>query len=297
MKNNHIIKSFTYPVIKDSDKNFEKKFGDNGISGSIINETGDWTKYLAPNELQSQNGVESSACFVEANQKTIGILKEYQYGIKDENYSARFNALLSDGTEVGGDPLKGAYSIKKDGLIPQSMMDWKDIETWGDYHSWKGTDKDKCISKGQQEAREWDKKYYILFEKDDPIEVKYNNIRQALKRSPVPISVYAWLEKDGAYYKPNGADDTHLTTAIVVDIKDNCLIVQDTYEPFIKKLAPNTNPDFGMYWIIRNKSPEEVLKDAQKNFIILLLEYVAYLFKKIGNVAGEIIGAVFQKRN
>lgn len=283
-------KSFIYPEIHKEDRRYA------GIAGSIINPSANWTKSLTPDEEQSQNGVEPSSCYVEASQATIAILKEYIYNIKDENYSARFNALLSGGTESGGDPLKGGYSIKKDGLIPQFMMDWQGVKSWLDYHSWKGVNKTECIDKGQEEAREWDKKYYILFEKDDPIEVKYNNIRQALKRSPVPISVYAWLEKDGKYYKPEGVDDTHLVVCIGIT-DNNELIVRDTYKPFIKTLAPNTNPDFGMYWIIRKKTPEEILNDTQKSLIILLLNYVTSLIKKTARFAGEIINATFSKRN
>jgi len=286
-----MINSFIYPDIKKEDRKYA------GIAGDVINPSGNWQAFLPPDELQSQNNVEPSSCYVEANQATVAILKEYIYGIKDENYSARFNALLSNGTPTGGDPLKGAYSIKKDGLIPQSMMDWKGVFNFDDFHSWKGVDKEACIVKGQQEAREWDKKYYILFEKDDPIEVKYNNIRQALKRSPVPISVYAWLEKDGKYYKPENTRDTHLVTGIVIGIKDNCLILRDTYEPFIKTLAPNTNPDFGMYWTIRKKSPEEILNATQKSLIIKLYELLVHLIKKSANIAGEIINSTLQKRN
>lgn len=286
-----MIKSFKYPEIKKEDRKYS------GIAGNEINPSGDWSQYLPPDEEQRVNGVESSACYVEAQQATIAILKEYQYNIKDENYSARFNALLSGGTETGGDPLKAAYSIKKDGLIPQSMMDWHGIKSWEDFHSWKGVDKDKCIAKGQEEARLWDKKYYILFEKDDPLPLKYLRIRQALLRSPVPISVYAWAEKDGRYYKPEGAEDTHLTTAICVDVTDkNELIVRDTYKPFKKTLAPNTNPDFGMYWVIRQRSPQEMLENIQKNFIIILMQYVASLFTKIKRTAGEIIVATFSKK-
>lgn len=287
-----MIHSFKYPDIKLEDRKYA------GIAGSVINESGDWSKYLTPDEEQARNGVEPSSCFVEANQAAIAILKEYQYGIKDENYSARFNALLADGTETGGDPLKAAYSIKKDGLIPQSMMDWKDINSWEDFHSWKGVDKELCITKGQEEARQWDKKYYILFEKHDPIELKYLLIRQALLRSPVPISVFAWAERDGKYYKPEGADDTHLVTGICMGITDkNELIIRDTYKPFIKILEPNTNPDFGMYWVIRKLSTEEILKNTQKSLIIKLLEYASLLLKKISRVAGEFVSGVFAKRN
>lgn len=288
IKMDKMIYSFKYPEIKKEDRRYA------GIAGSVINNSGDWEAYLTPFEDQNVNNVESSACYVEANQAVVASLKEYIYGIKDENYSSRFNALLSSGTESGGDPLKAGLSIKKDGLIPQSMMDWKDIKSWSDFHSWKGVLKDECISKGQEEAREWDKKYYILSEKDDPLEVKYNNLRQGLKRSPVAISVYAWLERDGKYYKPKGVDDTHLVKVIKVN-SDNSIVIRDTYSPYIKVLEANTDFDFSMYWILRKKSPEEILKDTQKSLIIILYEYIARLLKTASGLAGEIVEAVFKK--
>lgn len=283
---NKLIHSFIYPEIKKDDRRYA------GISGSEINSKGDWSDFLPPFEDQNVAGVESSACYVEGNQAVVATLKEYIYGILDENNSARFNALLSKGTSTGGDPLKAGYSIKTDGLIPQSMMDWHGVNSWEYFHSWNGVDKAQCLVKGQQEAIQWDKKYYILSEKNDPLEVKYNNLRQALKRSPVALSVYAWIERNGKYYKPQGARDTHLVMAIGLTDK-NEIIIRDTYKPYIKILEANTDFDFSMYWILRKKSTEEVLNDTQKSLIINLLKYVVILLKKIGNVAGKVLGRIF----
>lgn len=283
--------SFIYPEVKEKDRSYASC-----MSGAIIREDGDWRDYLPPNEDQNVGGVESSACYIEAQQATIATIREEEFGIKDKNYSARFNALLSNGTEDGGDPLKGGYSIKHDGLIPQELMDWQGIDSWGDFHSWKGVNKERCISEGLIEAHQWEKIYKIVAEREDPLEIKYINLIKALKRSPVPLSVYAWLERGGKYYKPRGLRDNHLVMALHVD-KDNSITIRDTYYPYIKVLEPNYDFDFAMYWMIRPKSKEEQLKESQLSLIQLLQKYVVFLLSKIYQTAGEVVSGIFSKRN
>lgn len=286
-----MINSFLYPEIDDTTRHFA------GYA-PIINPSGDWTGSLTPFEEQRVNNTEPSDCFIQAQQSCIAILKEYIYGIKDEDYLADFNALLSGGTPVGGDPIKGALSIKKDGLIPQSMRDRTGIKTWEEYHSWKGMDKDKCIAKGQEESRQWDKTFRVVVEKDMPLKTKYELLKDELKRCPPPISCYAWVERNGKYYKPEGVRDTHLVDAIVLKITDNNeIVVKDTYPPFIKTLEANFDFEFAMGWTIRKKSTEEMLNDTQKSLIIKLYELLALLIKKASGLAGELVAGIFSKKN
>lgn len=287
-----MIYSFLYPEIKDEDRNYQF-----GSVDPVINPSGNWEQALTPFEEQKQNNVEPSSCYIEAQQAAVATLKEFLYQIKDENYSSRFNALLSGGTEQGGDPLKGALSIKKDGLIPQWMMDFGFyIKNWDNFHSWLGVNKGQCISKGQEEANQWDKKYKIIFEKDEDIKDKYAKLKDALTRYACAISVFAWLEVDGMYHKPKGSSDTHLVQVIKLNY-DNSLIVKDTYSPFIKVIEPNTDFDFCIGWTVRKLSTEEQLQNAQKNLILLLLEYVKQLLSQIKRTSGEIISGIFSSQN
>ena len=285
------LNSFIYPNIDEQTRNFA------GVA-PIINLNGDWTQFVPPNEEQRQNGVESSACFVEAQQACIAILKEYIYGIKDENYSARFNALLSGGTETGGDPVKGALSIKKDGLIPQSMMDWEGVNSFDDFHSWNGVDKGQCIAEGKKEASLWDKQFRIVVEKDMPLKTKYELLKEELKRCPVPMSFYAWCERNGKYYKPQGVSDCHLITAIVLKVSDdNEITIRDTYYPYIKVLEANSDFDFAMGWTIKKLSTEQQLNNAQKGLIILLYERIKQLLSQLKANLGEVITGIYDPKN
>lgn len=280
-----MINSFIYPEIKKEDREFAGVF-------PVINPSKNW-RDIAINELQARNGVEPSSCFIEAQQAIIAVLLEFIYGIKDLNFSARYNALLSGGTAMGGDPIKGALSIKKDGLIPQEMMDWKDVECWNDYHSWKGVDKEKCIAEGKNFVNQYDMSYKIVFERDTPLKTKYLLLEEALKCSPVAVSVYAWVEKDGIYYKPEGVRDTHLTMVAVGMNDKGQVIVRDTYEPFYKTLAKDTDFEFAIGWSVRKRNPQEMLDLAKKNIIIVMYELVKRLLIQIKSVSGEIISGIF----
>jgi len=286
-----MINSFIYPEIKVEDR----LFGGGLFTEPSINYNADWRKITNPDEDQRVGGVESSACYIEAQQATDSSLKEMLYNIMDENYSARFNALLSGGTEVGGDPIRGALSLKNDGVVPQWMMDFGTyIKSWDDFHSWKGVDKGQCLLEGKKDANTWVKTFKIIAEKDTPLKVKYDNLREGLKRSPCPLSVYAWAERNGRYYKPKGVRDTHLVKAEYVD-KDNSIWIKDTYPPYVKVLEPNFDFEFAMYRTLSkrqdviNRSFLEILKAMVK----LLQGYVSILSKNMG----EVIGNIFSKRN
>lgn len=284
-----MIHSFKYPEIKREDREYQ--FG----SVDPVNPSGDWNTPITPFEEQRINNVEPSDCYVQASQSAIASYLELLYNIKDSDFLADFNALLSNGTPTGGDPLKGAYSIKNDGLIPQSMRDRTGLQSWDEYHSWKGMDKDKCIAKGKEEARQTYKKYKIISEKGDSLEDKYAKLKDGLTRYACVVSVAAWFERDGKYYKPKGYDDTHLVQVLSIN-ENNEITIKDTYAPHIKVLEANTDFDFSMGWVIRKKSPEEILNDTQKSLIIILMQYVANLLKQFKKVAGEIITGVFSKR-
>ena len=285
---NIIIKpSFIYPNIPKT----AYKFGSNKFPATILNETGDWRNFLVPEELQTRNGIESSACYVEAQQHSIASLQEKLYTELDKNYSARFNALLSDGSPFGGDPLLAAESIRKnDGLIPDIMMPFSDdISSWDEYHSWKGVNKDICIATGKDFLEKWKLNYDIVFERRDTLEYKYNSLREALKYSPCPLSVYGKVDSTGNYEeKPLGANDTHLLLAVYVD-SDNCIWVFDTYAPFLKKLPANYDSDFCMRWSIAKITKEEVKKKSLWHRFVqwFLKEKLIYREFKIFNILNK----------
>lgn len=270
-----IKQNFKYPEI--TDKHY--RFGSNKFDDVILVPDGDWRPYLPIGEEQNRRGVESSACFVEAPQHAIATIEEKIFNELDNNYSARFNALRAEGDENGGDPLKGAESIRKDGLINEDILPFNELITsWNDYHSYKGQSEEVCIAKGQEWLNKKTFNYEVIIEKDDDLNDKYSKLKETLKRCPVPVSVTAWYRNDsGEYYKPEGYDDNHLVLCVYVD-ENNCPYIWDTYSPFLKRLTSMYNFDFGMRVAVKKKT--EIPQDSRKD----ICDVIKSLIKKIFHV-------------
>lgn len=265
--------NFIYPDIKPNDL----VFGKNEVVGEILRPDGDWRNFLPPEEIQKRNGIESSACFCEAQQHAIATILEEQYWDADNNYSARFNALLSGGTEYGGNPLECGQSIRHDGLVKETTMPFDDsIQSWSDYHSFKGVNELTCRAEGLKWLTRWKPNYSIVFTREHTLEEKYSLLREALKRSPVPISVCGVVDETGNYIqKLEGMVDTHMVLAVYVD-NNNCIHIRDTYPSFNKILPPNYNPDFGMSWVVTRL---EMVKKRETVFDILKRLFIRFMVK------------------
>lgn len=253
-KNTTIRHSFVYPKIEET----HREYGGSFLLNPIINPTGDWRKTLPPFEEQRREGVDSSACYIEAQQHSIATVEEFSLNELDNNYSARFNALLSNGGEFGGDPIKGADSIRHDGLVKEKSMPQK-TSSWLDFHSWKGVNEEAVRKEGQDDLSKKERRFGIIITRDMSPNSKYEILRQGLMRSPIDISVYgATDETDNYIQKPEGVNDTHMVEVVYLD-ENNLIHVLDTYKPFEKILPPNYNFDFAMGWTVGKKTTYEVV--------------------------------------
>lgn len=267
--------TFVYPEISEASFHF----GAGQVLGNILRPDSDWRPYDTPTEEQRRNGVESSACFIEAQQATIASILEEQFDIPDQNFSARFNLIFSNATPSGGDPLVGAQTFRDRGLIPDTLLPFSDdIKSWEEFRSFKGGDRKFCEEQGKTWRRYWEPLYDIVFEKGEVLEEKYRKLRQALKYSPVPLSVYGVTDGTNYVKKPKGARDTHMVKAVYVDDK-NQIHIRDTYPPFDKVLPANYNSDFAMRWTV--EKVEEVKKSLFKQVIELLKQIIGLYPKPV----------------
>ena len=244
-----IRQDFVYPELNDE----HRTYGGSFLNNPIVNPTGEWRKALPLPEEQRRNKIESSACFIEAQQHVIATIEEFRLNEIDNNYSARFNARLSDSTRWGGDPIVGADSIRHDGLVREESMPFDNsLLSWEDFHSWKGINETKVRAEGQKDISIKDRNFGVIVEKHFPLNTKYELLRQGLLRSPICMSVWGGTDADGNYLpKPDGVDDTHMVEATCLD--GNVIHILDTYPPFEKTLPPNYNFDFAMGWTVSKK--------------------------------------------
>lgn len=198
----------------------------------VINESGDWRPYLPEPETQKKR-IESSGCTNYGSLNLLEILENYLYQEKN-NYSERFQAVMSNQNRNGNDPHKVLESIRNDGVIDDALLPFTNEMTWEEYMSPQPMVLSLKI-KGQQWLNKYILKHEYIYRDTISIDEKKELLKQALKRSPVGVSVYAWLEQDGVYIKPEGARDTHW--CVLVAIEDGTPIIYDSYAPFLKKLS------------------------------------------------------------
>lgn len=267
----NIRQSFKYPEITGD----HYVFGSTQLEANILRPDRDWRRYTPPGELQRRYGVESSACFIEAQQHVIATILEEQYDLPDQNFSARFNMIFTESTPSGGDPLQGANSFRKNGLIPDSMLPFAPyITEWAQFKSFNGANMADCLVEGQKWLNKYDPHYDIVIKKEYDLGIKYERLKDALHFSPIAVSIYGKVDASGNYVpKPAGVSDTHLVELVYID-DNNVPTIFDTYEPFVKQLPANYNFDFGLRWTIDN-TPEKL------SLIALIINKIKELMDKL----------------
>ena len=253
-----MIKNYGYKEEVLSPDDYQ--FGAWKLPTEPIQNNGQWDYFLPFLENQNLNNIETYNCVSFATTSILEILHERLYG-KEENWSDRFLGIVA-GTDpaIGGNtPKKVIDAVRKIGLIEENLLPFEDIDTSEKYYS----------PKPMTTELLWRAKYFL-----DSFDIGYEwvatdpeSIKEALKLSPLGIAVYAWAEKDGLYYRPEGAPDVHYT--ILYGYEDGkfwkCM---DSYEGNIKKLDWN----FGFKTIKRyhlsRKETKLTIWDKVKRFFL-----------------------------
>lgn len=274
--------NFVYPEIKEEDFVFGSA---TEVAAIEVNPDHDWRFDVPPEEDQARNGVESSSCFVAAQTHADATYQEGVYGIKDQNFSERWILVHSKATPSGGDPLKAAQAIRDYGMIPDELLPFSDdIHSWEEFNSLKGGNETKCKEAGEKDKAQWDRKYDIIFRREEDVKVKYTKAKQALGYTVPCVSVHAWVQNEkGEYIKLHGANDNHFVELLYID-EQNRPWIRDTYAPYIKTLEPFYNFDFGMRRLVFKKKDElatvpSVFDALWKNGLIrYFADFIARLF-------------------
>jgi len=223
----------------------------------ILAENGDWTPWLVQKEFQNLNNIEPYACvsFTILNQIEIYIKRKYG---EERNYSDRFLSAIS-GTKEGGNSPQVVYEfLRKIGVVEQDKWPFDNtIDTFDKFYS-------KIPPKLYELAREFNEEWNF---KHEYVPVNWETIEEYIKYSPLLISVYAWIsDAEGYYFRPQGQNDIHATTAVKI-VPLDYLLVFDSYEnPHLKKIRWDSLPQtIKRIWL--EKKPKK-----QKSFWGRILE-------------------------
>ena len=192
-------------------------------------EDGDWSPFLPKYEPQAEK-YETSGCTVWGAQNQIEILYKALYGI-EPNYSERFNYLQIDIDPARGvDPQITYESIRKNGLIDNYLMPVPaTLQDFLDESDLTGS----LRARGQNWLHKHDFKHEWLWANRpvDALEI----MKEALKTSPLGVSVTAWYQDGTRKYVDNGKRNNHW--CVLYKIDGEGLHIFDSYDHSKKILA------------------------------------------------------------
>lgn len=171
------------------------------IGTEVIQPDGQWDGFLPPEEVQNAHEVETMNCTIFGSINMIEILfNKLFHEIK--SFSERYSGVIAGTTENGNDPHTALEAIRKAGLIDDNLLPFDEsIKSWDNYYSPKPMTK-HYLNIGKEFLRQYEFKHEWVFRDGVVLEEKIRLIKEALKRSPVCVSVYAWAaDENNVYYK------------------------------------------------------------------------------------------------
>lgn len=222
----------------------------------VLNVSGQWDAWLPVDELQRIDGVESNACATFGTLSAIEILIKHKYG-QDENYSDRWLAWNS-GTDPkkGNDPHRVSETLRKAG-VPYEV-EWPFAE---DFYT-NPPPKLFETARSFTERLDYRHKYVKTTEEE---------LKDALTRSPLGVSVTAWRSRDGVFYARKGTPNNHWCVLYGYDDAKKCWKIFDSYDNTRKLYTYGSSMKVAKVYRI------DVKPAHQQSFLIFLLEKLKQL--------------------
>lgn len=206
-----------------------------------------WLPYIPEYERQAGVYFDTMACVTFSALNVLEIIYKFKYGV-DINFADRFTAEKSGTTTEGNYLYKVGDSITSiDGFVLEQDWPFDYYATeprfvWNDYYSpisREVTEKGLRNLKNHTLNYEW---------------VTSNKFREAVQGAPIQVIVKPWNRNgQGLYYSRQ--DQGYVHAVVLLGYEDDCPVIFDHYEPFIKKLTPDYDfHTYGMRYDINRKN-------------------------------------------
>lgn len=216
------------------------------LNYEVLQEDGNWYDFLPNTETQIRK-IDSYNCTSEGSLNALEALMKRKFG-GEWDFSQRATGIAAGTRPPGNTPNKVIETIRKEPcMIPETMLPFTDqIETVEQYYS-----PDPLNSDHRYIGKKFLDTYEIGHEWVDPTRI---NLKEALKYSPVGISVDAWNEDaKGMYY--SAKQDNHWTVLYGIR-EDGSYLIFDSYAPFLKVLRPDFKFMQAKRYSIKKKEPK-----------------------------------------
>lgn len=260
-------KIHNHGYIEDCIKDEDYIFGASPVISPKLQPGGQWDAFLPPYEAQSRMNLETQNCTGYGTLTDLETLMN-RLGMPHSDFSERFVGIGAEtDPNRGNSPHNVLEWIRKNGVIPEAMLPFDaSVTTVKDYYSPK-----PLWSRFIVEGTRWLRSYKLKHDWVKP--PSPHNIKTALEYSPLGVSVVAWKEREGLYFKEDGDEDNHW--CCLYGYEDGQFWkVFDSYDGGFKKLE--WNYPFGRV----KKIHVEINTDPPKVWYRDLLERLFSLFKR-----------------
>lgn len=226
-----------------------------------IREDGDWSAFLPIYKPQYNEKYDTDGCTVWGTENVIETMVK-QKTSSDCNYSERFIYILAKVRPPGADPHAIAECIRANGLIDDVFLPM--TPSFDEFLQPDPMTSDLLV-KGQQWPFELGHEW--VWTTPQTRESRLLLITEALKYSPLAVSVTAWFEENGVYVD-KGLPNCHWCE--IYDVGDNGYLVFDSYDQSHKVLSFDHNIGFAKrYWLPSKLPPTNWFLDLIKRFLSL----------------------------
>jgi hypothetical protein len=269
-------KNYGFIAPARDDRNFV--FGDGQLEDVVLRPDGQWADCLPLFEAQSHNGFDTMNCWNFSTQKCLKtLLIEKGYEGKDIDYSERYICVLAGGTPNGGSPANACDAIRHYGVIPDSMLPFSaNINSFWEFDSPRPMQQ-KYIDAGKKWLNAYDYSYDfvktsygiwlwkfvkgIISGKNQLSGMQQNMIKDALRYSPLGVSVCAWKFRNGLAYKNSWDRDNHWIE-LYGYVDGQYWLLYDNYSDSLIKAEWNYPFGFIMRYSVKKKN--DMLKTIKK---------------------------------
>lgn len=235
----------------------------------VVNPSGDWTPYLPVYEPQIlPDGKDPQACWIWGSCNILEIFLKLIYPNDEWNLSERFvyNGLNAD--PYGGDPFQAGEFLRRNGNVDEAVLPVG--QTYEEFVTPRPLTEELKVKAQALLSMVTIKQEYVWNDYDAliPLAEKTRRITDALKLSPLGVSVYAWAQDtNGLYYRPAGEPDIHW--CVLFKETDREYYIFDTYDHSVKKVRKDMNFAICIrYFIHKDKLPKQSFWNIIKHMII-----------------------------
>lgn len=260
-----------YGFIPDEIKPEDYVFGAyTKIEGEPLQASGQWDMFLPQYERQYGTNFDTQNCTNYGTLNCIETLLNKQHPGDHHDFSERYTGVLTGTTRQGNQPHKVIEIIRKEsGLIPEARLPFDEgITTWDEYYSPDPMHPD-LLAEGRKLLDTHEIQHEWVFTSGS-INEKQEKLMKALQYSPIGVSVKAWREKNGLYYKDRGESDNHWCMLYGYE-RGRYWKIFDHYDGGYKKLAWDYDFGFAKRYSIR-------VRTTQSSFLASIIQWIREVF-------------------